>query len=129
MDSDLIMAVDAKFNSILKEIQQSKLNFVINLTPFSASITLKKSSQVDQNGVQLLPTPPILRLLEQSLNEKQKIIAKFVGKLQVKRICLGPIYKIFTEQRNICFEIVYWFDSFVSMSPFQEMGPKQILLT
>ena len=70
MDSDLIMAVDAKFNSILKEIQQSKLNFAINLTPFSASITLKKSSQVDQNGVQLLPTPPILRLLEQSLNEK-----------------------------------------------------------
>ena len=64
------MVVDSKFNSILKEIQQSKLNFVISLTPFSANITLKKSTQVDKNGAHIPPAPPSFLLLEQSLREK-----------------------------------------------------------
>ena len=70
MDSELTMVVDSKFNSILKEIQQSKLNFVISLTPFSANITLKKSTQVDKNGAHISPAPPSFLLLEQSLREK-----------------------------------------------------------
>ena len=47
MDSDLTMAIDTTFNSILNEIQLSKLNFAIHLTPYAAYITLKKSTLVD----------------------------------------------------------------------------------
>ena len=64
MDSELTMVVDSKFNSILKEIQQSKLNFVISLTPFSANITLKKSTQVDKNGAHIPPAPPSFLLTD-----------------------------------------------------------------
>ena len=70
MDSDLTMAVNTKFNSILKEIQESKLNFVINLTPFSANITLKMTAQIDRNGAHIPPSPPSLLLLEQSLLDR-----------------------------------------------------------
>ena len=70
INSELAMAVNSKFNSILEEVQQSKLNFCINLTPYAAYITLKKSTQVDPNGNQAVPTPPVLRLLELSLQEK-----------------------------------------------------------
>ena len=69
-DSKLAMAVNAKFNSIVKEIQQSNLNYLINLTPYAAYVTLKKSSQLDINGSRALPSPPALSLLEQSLREK-----------------------------------------------------------
>ena len=64
------MAVETKFDSILHEIQQSKLNFVINLTPYAANIILKKSTLVDLNGTFATPSPPLVRLLEQSLREK-----------------------------------------------------------
>ena len=70
INSELAMAVNSKFNSILDEVQQSKLNFCINLTPYAAYITFKKSAQVDPYGNQAVPTPPVLRLLELSLREK-----------------------------------------------------------
>ena len=60
------MAINSTFNSILNEIQLSRLNFTINLTPFAAHITLKKSAQVDKLGNPLSPSPPILFLLQQS---------------------------------------------------------------
>ena len=70
LDSELRMAVCEKFNSILDEVQQSKLNYHISLTPFAAYITLKKSTQVELDGKLASPSPPLLRLLEQSLREK-----------------------------------------------------------
>ena len=69
-DSDLAMAVNTKFTSLLNEIQESKLNFMINLTPYAAYVTIKKTTQVDKNGCQMLPTPPVLRLFEESVREK-----------------------------------------------------------
>ena len=39
--TDLKMAVDATFSSILNEIQLSNLNFTIQLTPYAAYATLK----------------------------------------------------------------------------------------
>ena len=69
-NSELAMAVDTKLNSILSEIQQSNLNFMINLTPYAAYVTIKKSTQVDKNGLSMLPSPPVLRLLDECLREK-----------------------------------------------------------
>ena len=64
--TDLKMAVDATFQSILNEIQLSNLNFSLQLTPFAAYITLKKSVIKDHNGIQAVPSPPILLLLQQA---------------------------------------------------------------
>ena len=49
--TDSTMAVSNTFNSIVNEIQMSKLNFAIQLTPLAAYITLKKTIQVDNDGV------------------------------------------------------------------------------
>ena len=68
--SDVKMAIDTKFNSILDEIQLSKLNFIINMTPYAAYITLKKTTLIDKHGVPSMPSPPVLKLLERSLREK-----------------------------------------------------------
>ena len=70
IDSELTMAINSTFNSILNQIQLSNLNFAINLTPYAAYITLKKTAQVDQSGMCVLPTPPLVCLLKQALDEK-----------------------------------------------------------
>ena len=63
------MAVDTTFNSIISEIQLSNLNFAIQLTPFAAYITLKKSVQVDLNGCHASPAQPVFLLLQKSYRE------------------------------------------------------------
>ena len=68
-DSDFKMSVSNTFSCILAEIQLSNLNYSIHMTPFAANITLKKSTQKDQNGVHLPPSPPLLHLLQQAQQE------------------------------------------------------------
>ena len=53
LDSDMKMAASVKFASILSEIQASNLNFKIELSSFSAVITLKKTAIKDYKGVLL----------------------------------------------------------------------------
>ena len=65
------MAVDATFQSILNEIQLSNLNFTIQVTPYAAYITLKKSTLKAQEGssppiLKKVPSPPILSLLQEA---------------------------------------------------------------
>ena len=60
------MAANTTFTSILNEIQLSNLNFTINMTPFAAYITLKKTLQKDLDGTLAVPAPPLLFLLQQS---------------------------------------------------------------
>ena len=64
--TDLKMAIDATFSSILNEIQLSNLNFTLQITPFAAYITLKKSVLRDQNGTKAVPAPPVIFLLQQA---------------------------------------------------------------
>ena len=64
--SDLEMAVNNTYSSIISEIQLSNLNFSIQMTPFASYITLKKSVQKDIDGVQATPTPPLLFLLQEA---------------------------------------------------------------
>ena len=73
LDSDLAMAASISFSSIVNEIQQSKLNFKIELSPFSAVITLKKTVIKDGNGVSTLPPPPSSFLLHQAQQEILRI--------------------------------------------------------
>ena len=71
--TDLKMAIDTTFSSILNEIQLSNLNFTLQITPFAAYITLKKSVITDQNGAKALPAPPILFLLQQAQHTIQEL--------------------------------------------------------
>ena len=71
--TELTMAINTTFASILNEIQLSNLNFCIQMTPFAAYITLKKSVQKDMNGVPATPFPPVLVLLQQAQQEVQHL--------------------------------------------------------
>ena len=66
LDSDLEMASNTTFSSILNESQLSNLNFAIKLTPFAAYITLKKCAQKTMNGDLVTPSPPLLFILQES---------------------------------------------------------------
>ena len=70
INTESTMAIETTFNSILNEIQLSKLNFVMQLTPYAAYITLKKSTQVDRDGVHATPSPPVLTLLYESYRDQ-----------------------------------------------------------
>ena len=63
--TDLTMALNSTYGAILNQIQLSNLNFSINMTPFAAYITLKKSVQKDLHGVPSTPSPPVLYILQQ----------------------------------------------------------------
>ena len=78
--SDLEMAVNSTYSSILNEVQLSNLNYSIHMTPFAAYITLKKSVQKDLSGIPAIPSPPLLFLdnivqekvcLENTIEEKE----------------------------------------------------------
>ena len=69
-DTDSTMAIDTTFNSIVKDMQLSNLNFTIQLTPYAAYITLKKSTQVNRNGLHANPSPPESTLLQQSYRDQ-----------------------------------------------------------
>ena len=55
IDSDLnpTMAAHKTFDSILRQIQFSNLNFRIQLSPFAANISLKKTPVKDMSGTPL----------------------------------------------------------------------------
>ena len=77
------MAINTSFASILNEIQLSNLNFSIQLTPFAAYITLKKSVQKDLNGVSATPSPPVLVLLQEA---QQEVLNLHNENLQLKSV-------------------------------------------
>ena len=53
------MEASAIFDSLLKQVQNSKLNFKLDLSPFSAVIFLKKTFIKDRFGNPLLPSPDL----------------------------------------------------------------------
>ena len=64
-DLNPTMAAKKSFESILETIQASNLNFQLRLSPFSATISLKKSLIRDKSGNQLLPPSPNLLQADQ----------------------------------------------------------------
>ena len=55
-DSDLTMLAENVFEDILDRIKRSRLNFHLQISPFSAYISLKKSWQKDRSGALLVPS-------------------------------------------------------------------------
>ena len=54
-DINKTMMATRIFNDILNNIQSSKLNFCLQLSPYSANISLKKTFLTDRSGNVLLP--------------------------------------------------------------------------
>ena len=83
------MATDATFSSILNEIQVSNLNFKIELTPFSAVITLKKTAIKNSKGSSLTPSVPSLILLQKVQQENLELYRKICNlNFQIENIKL-----------------------------------------
>ena len=53
-------AAAAAFENILQTIQYSNLNFLLELSPFAATISLKKTPVKNKSGIALLPCVPIV---------------------------------------------------------------------
>ena len=61
-NSDTTMLASKAFHDILNRIQSSNLNFQLQISPFAALISLKKTLVKDKSGAYLLPpSAPILR--------------------------------------------------------------------
>ena len=59
VNSDMNMFASKTFDNILNSIKDSNLNFHLQLSPFSAIISLKKSLVCDKLGTPLLPSHQI----------------------------------------------------------------------
>ena len=55
-DSDLTMVADKAFDDLINGVKNSKLNFHLQLSPFSAYISVKKSLQKDKTGAPVVPS-------------------------------------------------------------------------
>ena len=75
-DSDLTMVVEKLFDDILLMIKNSKLNFQLQLSPYSAHISIKESFQKDRTGqlqVPSLESRDVMQLKHQHKQYKFKI--------------------------------------------------------
>ena len=78
-DSNPTMLASKAFDSVLEQIKNSCLNFHIQLSPFSAIISLKRSFIRDKSGNLLLPPicPDPSEVVDQNLNlEKDETVLK-----------------------------------------------------
>ena len=55
LDANSTMKAAETFENIILQIQNSNLNFKLNLSPFAANISLKKSLVKNKSGIPLLP--------------------------------------------------------------------------
>ena len=77
MDSDQTPAILAStvFFKIIDQIQSSNVNFQLQLSPFSAKISLKKSWVKDKTGALLLP-PDTVKRVNQNVDSVENLAAK-----------------------------------------------------
>ena len=77
-DSDFnpTMAAYKTFDQILECVKSSNLNFCLQLSPFSANISIKKTVVKDKSGVPLIPRFHAPDLLEKHVLEKIELVKK-----------------------------------------------------
>ena len=91
------MAASTTFSSILNEIQYSNLNFKIELSPFSAVITLKKTAIKNSKGCSLIPSASSLTLLHQAQQENLEV-SRQIFKLSLENTNLKREKKVADEK-------------------------------
>ena len=75
-DSSPTMAASKVFDQILECVKSSNLNFCLQLSPFSANISLKKTLVKDKYGTYLNPRVPDPYLLDKYVREKTELSEK-----------------------------------------------------
>ena len=90
VNSNPTMIATEKFNNILDQIQSSQLNFHLQISPYSAVISLKKSLMRDKSGNVILPFPT--NPWQASSDSVEKLVDKIV-KLEKDIIGLTKKYE------------------------------------
>ena len=85
-DFDLTMLANKSFYHIIDEIQSSCLNFQLQLSPFSAVISLMKSLIRDPSGKPLLPSKPKYEALNDHIKALE--IKKFELEQKLKHLTI-----------------------------------------
>ena len=76
------MAASHMFENILDQVKSSNLNFHLQLSPFSAIISLKKSWVKDKTGTSLLRPPTPTSILFQTHQIENEASAQKISKLE-----------------------------------------------
>ena len=110
-DSDLTMLAETVFDDILDRIRNSRLNFQLQISPYSAYISLKKSLQKDRSGSLLVPPRDCIEVkklssqnmkLKSDLEKTQEELAATSVKLKV----LESTLSVKSESKSIEEEIL-----------------------
>ena len=96
--SESTMIAAQTYYDILEKIQHSNLNYYLQVSPFSAAISLKKSPAKDKSGRPLLPSPT----LHASSNESELFHSQ--QKIELEMINVQKAYESITHQYEIACE-------------------------
>ena len=116
--SDLTMVASNAFRDILDKIQSSCLNFQLQLSPFTAVISLKKSLVKDISGKPLLPPSPCSventvienlmaknKKLEQELNDITQKYEKVANECAIACITVDDYKVKLRAQENVIHDL------------------------
>ena len=82
-DSDLTMLANNNFESVLSSVRNSCLNYSIHQSPFSATISLKKTIVKDRTGACIIP-PHICENKSSNLLNDKAILEDEICSLHIK---------------------------------------------
>ena len=97
-DIDPTMLASKTFDRIIYLIQQSNLNFVLQLSPFSANIALKKSLVQDKSGRVRPPPPEQLNVDEK--NSKEDIAALVSKNIELENLVTSLRHDLRAYSKN-----------------------------
>ena len=97
INSDATMIATQTFYNILNQVQNSNLNYQLQLSPFSAMISLKRSLVKDKSGNPILPSTSCY------VSNETKILLDHKVYLEEELISLQNNYKdVLTAHKNAC---------------------------
>ena len=76
IDSELTMVANKAYSYVLQCVQNSGLNYQIQMSPFSAVISLKKSLIRNKTGLPIIPILPISDIVEKDLEKELALMKK-----------------------------------------------------
>ena len=86
-DFNPAMAASAMFDSSINQVRSSNLNFQMQMTPFSATIVIKKTLIRDTSGFPLIP-PTYKNHKEEMVEQKYKKVTEEMKPLKVSHTTL-----------------------------------------
>ena len=126
IDSDLCPTMIAckQFNNILKQIQHSGLNFQLQLSPFGAFISLKKSLVKDKKGDFIIPSSSIMSgTLDNNVEDLTALNSKILL-LENQIMKLQSDYGCVEDDRAAAYKVIESFASTVKVHENKIKAPE-----